>query len=91
MLRTVVICAGLAIGLTACATQTAPRSMADSVTRTQRPPGCVANTATRLPVKEDDCSGFGHSYTQGELQRTGAATTGEALRLLDPALTIRGH
>jgi hypothetical protein len=42
-------------------------------------------------VKEHDCAGFGRTYTQEDIQRTGQPTTAQALRLLDPSLTVHGH
>src|SRR6202030_2080750 len=56
-----------------------------------RTPGCVADTATRIPLKERDCAGFGRTYTQEDIQRTGQPDTAQALRLLDPSLTVHGH
>jgi hypothetical protein len=51
----------------------------------------VPDTATRLPVRAQECGAFGQSYTGEQLLRTGAYDTSEALRLLDPALRVRGH
>jgi hypothetical protein len=56
-----------------------------------RTPGCVPDTATRIPVKEHDCAGFGRTYTREDIERTGATYAGQALRLLDPALQVHGH
>jgi hypothetical protein len=42
-------------------------------------------------VKEAECAAFGRAYTQQDLQRTGQADTAQALRLLDPSLTVHGH
>jgi ketosteroid isomerase-like protein len=33
-------------------------------------------------------SATGHSYTDGDIKRTGASSVGDALRLLDPSITI---
>jgi hypothetical protein len=74
----------LLLALAACASTHTPRS-ANAV-----PPGCVASTGTRLPVS-DKCAGPGRTYTQEDIDRTGATTAGEALRNLNPALTIGGH
>jgi hypothetical protein len=87
MLKTLVPAACLVLSLAACApapTRPSTQTMASS------PPGCV-NTASRIDNKNDDCAGFGQSYTQQDIQRTGGADTGQALRLLDPTLTVHGH
>jgi hypothetical protein len=34
------------------------------------------------------CVGSGHTWTQRDIDRTGAADTANALRLLDPTLTV---
>ncbi len=81
----------LLLMLTACATPT-PGPATKLAARAALPaPGCVPETATRIPLKTDECAEFGHSHSQAELLRTGAVDTAEALRLLDPALTVRGR
>ncbi len=71
--------------LTACAS--APSAggppVAAQATRT-----CPTQTGTRIPVSPPDCSAAGRSYSNDDINRTGAATAGGALRLLDPALTV---
>jgi hypothetical protein len=50
---------------------------------------CLA-TGTRIASKQRECSpAVGRSYSQEDLDRTGALTTAEALRRLDPAITSR--
>jgi hypothetical protein len=34
------------------------------------------------------CAGPGHTYSRADIDRTGATTVGEALRLLDPTITV---
>jgi hypothetical protein len=89
MLRTVIF-GCLTVTLMACATVT-PDSAAAKLAAGARAGsvGCVPQLATRIPVKADDCAGFGRSYTRAEISNTGALDTAEALRLLDPALKVR--
>jgi hypothetical protein len=47
---------------------------------------CV--TGTRIPSAEP-CASAGRVYSDEDIQNTGAVTTGEALRLLDPSITVR--
>jgi hypothetical protein len=51
-------------------------------------PSCLKDTGTRIPPRARQCSGTGRSYTDGELKGTGATSVGDALRLLDPRVTI---
>ena len=92
MLKKLLIAACLVLPLAACTTRSATREPPTSASlASARTPGCVSDTATRIPVMQADCAGFGRIYTQEDLLRTGAADTGQALRLLDPALTVHGH
>ncbi|HYL02739.1 MAG TPA: hypothetical protein VEU54_04915 [Steroidobacteraceae bacterium] len=88
MFKSLAIGMSLALALAACAsTPPAPaKTTAKAV-----PLGCVASTATRIPVKDGQCAGFGSVYTQEDLNRTGQVLPGSALRMLDPALTVTGH
>jgi len=47
---------------------------------------CV--TGTRIPSTEP-CTSAGRVYSDKDIQTTGATTTGDALRLLDPSITVR--
>jgi hypothetical protein len=92
MLKKLLLGACLVLPLAACTTPSATREPPKSAALAPAPtPGCVADTATRIPVKERDCAGFGRTYTQQDIQRTGQTDTAQALRLLDPSLTVHGH
>jgi len=77
----------LALLLAACATP--PVSPGKTTTANANPPaGCVGQTATRIPVKDPKtCAGFGATYSQQDIDRTGQETLGGALPMLDPAIT----
>ena len=79
----------LVLALTACAS--APPAKAPAVAAAKTPPGCVPETASRIPASPGACAGFGRTWTQDDIQRTGAADTAQALRLLDPSVTVSGH
>jgi hypothetical protein len=51
------------------------------------PAGCVRDTGSRVPPSKG-CAGFGSTYTQEDLARTGQTTAGGALGLLDPTITV---
>jgi len=48
--------------------------------------GCV--TGSRIPSSEP-CAAFGRVYSDKDIQTTGATDAAEALRLLDPSITVR--
>ena len=62
-----------------------------AATAQQPPAGCVAATATRIPVSPKDCAAFGRSWTEQDIKGTGATDAAQALRQLDPTLTVTGH
>lgn len=84
MLRTLLICTAVAI--TGCATTTADKPSRPVTAANTGDPLCVT-PATRIP-QPNDCSAPGRSYSQQDIQRTGQTNVGEALQLLDPAVTV---
>ena len=90
MLKSLALSSALALILTACAN--APVGPDRATTANAKPPaGCVGQTATRIPVKDDSkaCAGFGNTYTQDDLNKTGQWDLGRALPMLDPAISRR--
>ena len=78
----------LALCLTACATsRSAPESKLTAA-KAEPPAGCVADTATRIPVKPSDCWAFGRTWTDENVKSTGATDAAQALRQLDPTVTV---
>ncbi|HWS61436.1 MAG TPA: hypothetical protein VN325_01670 [Steroidobacteraceae bacterium] len=47
---------------------------------------CVSES--RIPSSEP-CASFGRVYSDKDIQNTGATDAAEALRLLDPSITVR--
>jgi uncharacterized lipoprotein len=88
MSKKLVFGACLALLLAACSS--APPKP-DQASANAPPVGCVSsNTATRLPPKPTDCTAFGSTYTKQDLDRTGQPYVGDALRMLDPSVTVHG-
>jgi starvation-inducible outer membrane lipoprotein len=86
MLKSLALAACLALTLAACATAPQP-----PVANAQKPAtGCVPATATRLPTKDSECSGFGASYGAKELQSTGQPFANQSLQMLDPSVSTNG-
>ena len=80
--------AGILI-LAACAARTADvKPRAETSAAVAPNPACLTQTGSRIPGNDAHCSAIGRSYSNEDIDRTGATTAGEALRLLDPALTV---
>jgi hypothetical protein len=88
MVKKLLLSAGLAVTLAACAHDPSAPSSSTSARARVPPPGCV-NSATRLPP-DHLCPGPGSTYTQGDIRQTGQTNVGDALRMLDPSITVHG-
>jgi hypothetical protein len=53
--------------------------------------GCVPETATRIPPSPRECGAFGRAWKREDIKTTGATDAGQALRLLDPSVTVSGR
>jgi len=79
------------IVLAACASNppAAPRNAtARADSSSGSPTGCVNKTASRLASSADDCAGFGNSHSSDAIKSTGQPRAQDALRLLDPTVTV---
>jgi hypothetical protein len=85
MFKSLAIGTCLALGLSACAT-TPPAQSATTAQAATPPAGCVSQTATRLPVKNSECAGFGNTYSQDDIRNTGQIDLSRALKTLDPSI-----
>ena len=75
--------------LAACAAGTANvKPKADASRTVAQNPACLRQTGSRIAPNGAHCSAFGRSYSNDDIDRTGATTAGEALPLLDPAITV---
>jgi hypothetical protein len=76
--------------LAACATTPNARTAAGPGHATAEDPSCLHDTGSRIADPNEKCRGIGRSYSNSQIEETGATTTGEALRLLDPSIQV-GH
>jgi hypothetical protein len=93
MLNRVLIGACLSLSLIACATTPAGPGTAKPPAAVQAAPvqtlGCARpDNGTRLPATAPNCSGPASVYSKSDIDRTGQADTGDALRMLSPSLTV---
>ncbi|HET9389835.1 MAG TPA: hypothetical protein VFO44_09330 [Steroidobacteraceae bacterium] len=87
MLRTILICTLVSASLLGCATSPNPRtaSAKDAALR----PNCIRDTGSRLPANPPGCQNVaGRSYSQDDIDRTGQTDAANALRMLDPSVTV---
>lgn len=53
---------------------------------------CIRDTGSHIPPRKGQCLPVaGSSYSQQDIQRTGATNIGQALQMLDPSVTVHGH
>ena len=87
-LRAITAIASL-LTLAACATNTAGvKPTAAASEAVAQNPACLSQTGSRIAGDNVNCSAIGRSYTSDDINRTGSTTAGEALRLLDPSITV---
>ena len=90
VLKKTLIGALLALCVAACATSHSTPGTRQRAAAKVPPAGCVAETATRIPVSPHDCAGAGRVWTDQDIKSTGATDVATALRQLDPTVTT-GH
>lgn len=83
--------AALIVGLALAGCASTPTSHTTPATARNAPATTCVGTPTGLLAPPRDCAGSGHTWTQHQIERTGAPTTAGALRLLDPTVTVTGN
>jgi len=76
--------------LAACATTPHANTAATAQSQAAQDPSCLHDTGSRIANPTERCRGYGRSYTDKQIDETGATTVGDALRLLDPSIQV-GH
>jgi hypothetical protein len=51
-------------------------------------PSCLSETGSRLAQSTSNCRGFGRSYSDEDISRTGRTSAADALSQLDPSITV---
>ena len=91
MFKKTLLGACLTLCVAACATSPSTSGTRQPAAAAQVPPaGCVAQTATRIPVSPRDCVGSGRVWTDQDVKSTGVTDAAQALHQLDPTVVI-GH
>ena len=92
MLKYIVVGVCLAVSLSSCAstggtTATAKPTVVTRAAATQAP--CSSpDGSTRVAAGVNTCSAPGSAFTRSDIDRTGQADVGDALRNLSPSLTV---
>ncbi len=84
-MRVVSLIASLLVIAACAATTPGAKPQAAAVAQN---PTCLKQTGSRLPAGDAGCKGTGYSYSSDDINRTGETTAGDALRQLDPSVTI---
>jgi hypothetical protein len=74
--------------LAACAAHNARVRPEAAATALAQDPACPTQTGSRITGNNANCSAFGRSYSSDDINLTGSTTADEALRLLDPSITV---
>jgi hypothetical protein len=89
MLKPLLLAACVGFALAGCAA--APETALDSSTAQSAARECLT-TGSRIVSKEHQCTNAaGRTYSQDELEATGATSTAEALERVDPRITTSGR
>jgi hypothetical protein len=81
-------CAALLAALSICGCAT-PNSPPPNTAGRPLSSSCLTSTGSNIPAGPGrDCIATGRSYSQTDIEQTGKTTVAEALRNLDPSLTI---
>jgi hypothetical protein len=49
---------------------------------------CLTETGSRIAEDKSNCRGFGRSYSDEDISRTGRTSAADALSQLDPSITV---
>ncbi len=75
-----------AAALFGCASTTPNAKAKPATAAAVKDPTCLTETGSRIPGSK--CRGYGRSYSNEDIERTGTTSAGDALSLLDPSITV---
>jgi hypothetical protein len=84
----VAIAIATALLLAACAATTSNVKPSTISAAGAQNPACLSQTGSRIPGDRGDCLAFGRSYSSDDIDTTGKVNVGDALRVLDPSITV---
>jgi len=81
-----VIVAG--VTLFGCATTTPNAKAKPATAAVAKDPTCLTETGSRITTGPSKCRGYGRSYSNEDIERTGQTSAADALALVDPSITV---
>jgi hypothetical protein len=90
MSATMRIAGVIASGLVLFGCATTPQNQSKpAATAATKDSNCLTETGSRIPpAGKAGCRGYGRSYSDEDIQRTGSTNAADALSLLDPSITV---
>jgi hypothetical protein len=77
-----------AVTLFGCAATNGAKPKPAASAAMAKDPTCLMDTGSRVSAAPGQCRGIGRSYSNGDIERTGSTSAGEALSLLDSSITV---
>jgi len=74
------------VALFGCANMTPNANAKPATAGVVKDPTCLTETGSRVPGSK--CRGYGRSYSNEDLERTGQTSAADALALVDPSITV---
>jgi len=74
------------VALFGCASTTPNAKAKPATAAVVKDPTCLTETGSRIPGAK--CRGYGRSYSNEDIERTGQTSAADALALVDPSITV---
>ncbi len=78
----------IAAGFMLCGCATSSSNSIPPASAMVSDPHCLTETGSRMSVGKSNCRGFGRSYSNDDIAKTGQTSAAAALGLLDPSITV---
>ena len=82
-----IVVAGLVL-FGCAATPQNPNSKPAASAAAMKDPNCLTDTGSHIASGKSKCRGYGRSYSNDDIERTGQTSAGDALSLLDPSIIV---
>lgn len=80
--------AAVAAGFLLCGCATSASNSIRPASAMVSDPHCLTETGSRMSAGKSNCRGFGRSYSNDDISKTGQTSAAAALGLLDPSITV---
>jgi hypothetical protein len=76
------------VALFGCASTTPNAKVKPATAAVVKDPTCLTDTGSRISTGPSKCRGYGRSYSNEDIERTGQTSAADALALVDPSITV---